>query len=97
MVKNSFIHEVLTRKTLAFNPGHRCQIVVNENKIFPEKFTSHTCICLQSSYSLANLASEVVACENIETSKLSKFKTKFRQNEKVEMEDLHHLYHCAKI
>ena len=41
MVKNSFIHEVFTRKTLAFNPGHSCQIVVNENKIFPEKFTSH--------------------------------------------------------
>ena len=41
MLKNSFIHEVFTRKTFAFNPGHSCQIVVNENKIFPEKFTSH--------------------------------------------------------
>ena len=41
MLKNSFIHEVFTRKTFAFNPGHSCQIVVNENKIFPEKFTSY--------------------------------------------------------
>ena len=91
MLKNSFIHEVFTRKTFAFNPGHSCQIVLNENKIFPEKFTSHYNLNLGCKilnvihvyvYSLQtllpNLATEVVACENIETSKSSKFKTKFR-------------------
>ena len=41
MVKNPLIHEVFAKKTSAFNPGHRCQIVVSESKIFPEKFTSH--------------------------------------------------------
>ena len=39
----------------------------------------------------------MVACEKIEISKLFKFRAKFRQSEKMEMLDLHHQHHCAKI